>query len=44
MALVEVEVLINGLPFTVQVEEEEARERGLLKQEPKAAPKKGSKK
>lgn len=44
MALVVVEVQINGLPFTIQVEEQEARERGLLKETPKVEPKKASKK
>lgn len=44
MPLVVVEVQINGLPFTIQMEEQEARERGLLKEAPKAESKKTGKK
>lgn len=44
MELVVVEVQINGLPFTIQMDEKEARERGLVKEQPEAAPKKVSKK
>lgn len=43
MALVEVEVRINGMPFTIQMEEDEARERGLLKATPKVESKKAKK-
>lgn len=44
MQFVIVEVHINGLPFTIQMEEQEARERGLLKDAPKSEPKKTGKK
>ena len=44
MALVIVEVTINGLPFTIQMEEQEARERGLLRESSKAEPKRTGKK
>lgn len=43
MALVVVEIPINGMPFTFQVEEQEARERGLLKEPPKVDQKKTGK-
>lgn len=44
MALVIVTAAINGLPFTIQMDEQEARERGLLKEPQKVEPKKAGKK
>lgn len=43
MALVEVEVVKNGIPFTFQMEEATARDQGLLKDPVKDEPKKAKK-